>query len=1186
MKKSKLFAPISLAVACLLGAGGLAAAVNHAYSENGSFLQAKAAVTEVATLDELQAALATASSSTEIVVTQKILITTDVTINGNGATVRVPIPYLTESGTRTANPSNFGVFEIGVSFESDVSVTINNLTICGGKDTDIEAAVFCNSRSYLAMNNVNITRSFGGFKSHGSAVFKNCSIVRNASDDSGAGIYNTGKLVLDNCTVSENFTGSTSGPYYEYGASGIGLSDSGSNGETYIINSVISNNVTSGANAGITVYDHQLYMFNSTVTGNVAYNTSTSSDYAAGISVNNTCWQGYANRDPWAVNSIITDNVIINRTTGAVTKKDLMIKGGRSQWEGFSSTFNLRNCLYSSNPGKGGDYDGYNSTSVKQVETNTVAHQYRNDGAVALLYSSSAKDYSITKTQNYSHPLTRHIGSDLLKQYVPIQNDGAATSGGTNSYINYSVSKDSSSFKAGYGTDSSINKVKDLTKATSGDKVTKYFEGTSRNANVIGACGVESDTHYLVTLNAPTLGSVKGATIFGDAYLASSSVNLTATADSGSVFSKWIIEGAASSEFTTNPYSLTVNEDKIVTAQFNKVYTLSYNANGGSGTVPTSQSAPTGDTVIVQAPTSLSRTGYTFVAWNTSNKGTGTSYDPGALYTMGTANATLYAKWSANSYNVTLHHNDGTSDVDNVTATYDANMPAITIPQREGYVFNGYYTLTEGGTKYYNANGSSAKKWDIASASDLYAQWLLEIDYTATGYTGPYDGQSHTISVQVSKPAEDVTIKYGTSSGSINLDTPPEYTNVKANEAAYTIWFRISATGYATVTDSRTVVLQKIDSTFDAPKAKENLVYTGESLELIDAGSTSDGTMKYSLEEAGTFTTDIPTGLNVGKYVVYYKVTGDGNHKDSAVNSVEVTISENDKTALVAAIAEAEELYNSILESHPEVAATLKEAIDLAKEVNADPNVTIKQIEDAIEALKTAIDKAKDDSRTVITDKDTGVTIETNDGTGIPTNINLKVEVRTGVKAQKGSAEYKNIQKMLAKNEKISNVFEIKLIKTVDGVETEIQPSDIKDGMKLIVHISLPDKLKTKGLRILHIHNDGEMEFIENAKFENNEAIFEVSSLSELAFVTLKTGIPGWAVALIVIGSLFLILGLAYFLLFFVFNKWIKANDQAVRVMRFALGSKDGKGRYLSFKFKFEYRDKEEVFSSKQDALK
>ncbi len=81
-------------------------------------------------------------------------------------------------------------------------------------------------------------------------------------------------------------------------------------------------------------------------------------------------------------------------------------------------------------------------------------------------------------------------------------------------------------------------------------------------------------------------------------------------------------------------------------------------------------------------------------------------------------------------------------------------------------------------------------------------------------------------------------------------------------------------------------------------------------------------------------------------------------------------------------------------------------------------------------------------------------------------------------------------------------------------------------------------------------------------------------------------GLPGWGIALIVVGSVILLFGLCFLLLFFLLNKWIKEGDKAVRVLRFAFGKKDGKQRYLALSCKFVYRNKEEVFNRKEDALK
>ena len=73
------------------------------------------------------------------------------------------------------------------------------------------------------------------------------------------------------------------------------------------------------------------------------------------------------------------------------------------------------------------------------------------------------------------------------------------------------------------------------------------------------------------------------------------------------------------------------------------VYTISYNANGGSD-APSSQTKDGGIDLTLSS-TVPTRLGYSFVGWNTNADGSGTSYASGATFT-GNANATLYAQWT------------------------------------------------------------------------------------------------------------------------------------------------------------------------------------------------------------------------------------------------------------------------------------------------------------------------------------------------------------------------------------------------------------------------------------------------------------------------------------------------------------------------------------------------------------
>jgi len=84
-------------------------------------------------------------------------------------------------------------------------------------------------------------------------------------------------------------------------------------------------------------------------------------------------------------------------------------------------------------------------------------------------------------------------------------------------------------------------------------------------------------------------------------------------------------------------------------AQWADSYNVTYDGNTNTGgTVPTdSGEYVEGATVTVLGNTgSLVKTGNVFGGWNTAADGTGTTYAPGATFTMGTADVTLYAIWT------------------------------------------------------------------------------------------------------------------------------------------------------------------------------------------------------------------------------------------------------------------------------------------------------------------------------------------------------------------------------------------------------------------------------------------------------------------------------------------------------------------------------------------------------------
>ena len=246
----------------------------------------------------------------------------------------------------------------------------------------------------------------------------------------------------------------------------------------------------------------------------------------------------------------------------------------------------------------------------------------------------------------------------------------------------------------------------------------------------------------------------------------------------------------------------------ISTANLPKTtYTVSYNANGGSG-APSSQTKTHG-VALTLSSTVPTRSGYAFAGWATSSSATTATYAPGSSYTTD-ANLTLYAVWTLNKYEITYDANGGTNapatqnkahgtnltlsttiPTKHYTVTFNANggtvdvssrqvackflgwattstattaayqpggtfttnanttlyavwennaLGSYSVPVREGYVFDGWYTAASDGTQVTLSTVVSANM-------TVYAHWVVAtygVNYDANGGTGAPESQTKT----------------------------------------------------------------------------------------------------------------------------------------------------------------------------------------------------------------------------------------------------------------------------------------------------------------------------------------------------------------------------------------------------------------------------------------------------------
>jgi uncharacterized repeat protein (TIGR02543 family) len=83
---------------------------------------------------------------------------------------------------------------------------------------------------------------------------------------------------------------------------------------------------------------------------------------------------------------------------------------------------------------------------------------------------------------------------------------------------------------------------------------------------------------------------------------------------------------------------------KAVVMKYTPTYTLSFDSQGGSAVNSISNQV---GGVTITLPAAPTRSGYSFVGWNTASNGSGTSYGANASYTLPGSNTTLYATWQS-----------------------------------------------------------------------------------------------------------------------------------------------------------------------------------------------------------------------------------------------------------------------------------------------------------------------------------------------------------------------------------------------------------------------------------------------------------------------------------------------------------------------------------------------------------
>lgn len=324
-------------------------------------------------------------------------------------------------------------------------------------------------------------------------------------------------------------------------------------------------------------------------------------------------------------------------------------------------------------------------------------------------------------------------------------------------------------------------------------------------------------------------------------------------------------------------------------------YTISYNANGGSGTV-SAQTKYYGESLKLRS-NSYTRANYSFAKWNTAANGSGTDYAAGGTYTANKA-ATLYAQWNALGSTVSVSFNNS------------SGVATITVAKANSAYTHSLAWQFGALSGYIDSSGSLVEEETIFSAASVTATYTLNDLYRQipTSETGTltitcktYNGDTYvgatTGTATVTVPA---TVKPAISGTFVTDSTTQSLTGSTTKVILNATWITIDnilTIGYggASVTD-----IQVNGVSYGAPRALILLTATTGSFSVVaidSRGRSSDpitasySVINYTIPIIAECTASRTTAASTN---LAFRIAGTawyGSFQSGATNAIKATFS-------------------------------------------------------------------------------------------------------------------------------------------------------------------------------------------------------------------------------------------------------------------------------------------------------
>ena len=350
----------------------------------------------------------------------------------------------------------------------------------------------------------------------------------------------------------------------------------------------------------------------------------------------------------------------------------------------------------------GNVYIGTTSTFANNYEHSTIRTWLNNDFFNTAFNSAQRADiknstinndaYSVSNAQYNSAPTTDKI---YLLSYSEAQSSSyglSSDSARRANYTDYAKCQGLDAFNSGfsYWTLRSAGNVPEASCSVYSTGVfDTYNHVYSTSCGIRPACilsKLAAETYTVTATADPTAG---GTVTGGGTYAEGTTATLTATANSGYMFSGWY--NGSTKVSSNKSYTFTVTGNVTLTAKFGKLsmgYTVTATADpAAGGTVTGGGTYSNGQSATV---TATPNNGYLFSGWH--NGSTWVSYNKSYTFTV-TGNVTLTAKFGKKmNYTVTATANPTAGGTVNGGGTYYAGQTAtVTATPNSGWKFTGWF---------------------------------------------------------------------------------------------------------------------------------------------------------------------------------------------------------------------------------------------------------------------------------------------------------------------------------------------------------------------------------------------------------------------------------------------------------------------------------------------------------------